>query len=326
MKTLYLHIGLPKTATTTIQNFLAINHSVLRQEGWLYPMAGRQYLARHHLGNFFRPEPLYWIQQVDPDACYRDLVAEVDASGCDNIVMSTESLYFTPDPSVIPPFFRDFRVVPVVFLRRQDEWLESAYREERKIGELRSSIEKYYQHMRPVMDYAATLKKWQKAFPDEKIIVGVFQGSKEKLPVEQEFLRCIGAEIRATLQPAPRMNEAFSRDALEFYIGFTEKRRIGPKHAIFKEVLSAYSKLNPDPPELQWFLPPAALKEIADAFEDGNSWVAKTFLSSDRPLFEIAVPDIARPWKPYDGLSIAKAIEIAEFLANGIYGQLAKEK
>ena len=281
-------------------------------------MAGRQYVAHHLLGNFFRPDPLYWIQQVDPDACYRDLVAEVDASGCDNIVMSTESLYFTPDPSVIPPFFRDFRVVPVVFLRRQDEWLESAYREGLKNGELRLSIEKYYQHMRPVMDYAATLEKWQKAFSEEKIIVGVFEGAKGKLPIEQEFIRCIGAEIRAPLRPAPRKNEAFSRDALEFYFGFADKRRIGPKHEVFKEALGAYSRLHPDPVELKSFLPPATLKEIAEAFRDGNDWVARKFLEPGRPLFENAVPDIARPWRPYEGLSTAKTIEIAEFLLNHI--------
>ena len=39
MKKAYLHIGVEKTGTTTIQSFLAKNREALRVEGYLYPIA-----------------------------------------------------------------------------------------------------------------------------------------------------------------------------------------------------------------------------------------------------------------------------------------------
>ena len=37
MKTLYLHIGMPKTGTTYLQHFLHKNNAVLQQEGYCFP-------------------------------------------------------------------------------------------------------------------------------------------------------------------------------------------------------------------------------------------------------------------------------------------------
>lgn len=38
MKTLYLHIGTPKTATTSIQSFCYQNREILEKQGFYYPM------------------------------------------------------------------------------------------------------------------------------------------------------------------------------------------------------------------------------------------------------------------------------------------------
>lgn len=37
--TCYVHIGLPKTGTTSIQEFLFANHAQLKQQGYLYPVS-----------------------------------------------------------------------------------------------------------------------------------------------------------------------------------------------------------------------------------------------------------------------------------------------
>ena len=44
MKTLYLHIGTPKTATSSIQKFLAQNREVLESEGYVFPKSLHRYL------------------------------------------------------------------------------------------------------------------------------------------------------------------------------------------------------------------------------------------------------------------------------------------
>lgn len=42
-KTIYIHIGSPKTGTTSIQQFLTVNSKILLKEGLSYPLTGRQY-------------------------------------------------------------------------------------------------------------------------------------------------------------------------------------------------------------------------------------------------------------------------------------------
>ena len=44
MKTLYLHICTPKTATSSIQKFLAQNREVLESEGYVFPKSLHRYL------------------------------------------------------------------------------------------------------------------------------------------------------------------------------------------------------------------------------------------------------------------------------------------
>ena len=44
MKTLYLHIGTPKTATSSIQKFLAQNREVLESKGYVFPKSLHRYL------------------------------------------------------------------------------------------------------------------------------------------------------------------------------------------------------------------------------------------------------------------------------------------
>lgn len=324
---LFLHIGQPKTATTTIQTFLAQNRAVLAKEGWLYPDAVRQYMAHHLLGNFFRDEPLYWVRVADPAQCHAELMAEVKATGCDNVVMSTEALYFTADPAAVRAYFADFRVTPVVFLRRQDEWVESAYRERLKNGVTHGKIDAYVEQLRPSLDYAGVLDKWRAAFPDEQILVIPFEKSASNLPVEQQFLDRIGARIKAPLRPAAVKNETLSRDAVSFYSRFAEKPRIGPKHNLFKMVLSEYSGLHRDPPESRYFLPPATRAALVAEQAEGNRRIAAEYLGHPgEDLFSAPLPSPEDAWKPHKDLTPQKTIEIAEFLANGIYGRLSKEK
>ena len=48
-KTIYLHIGTPKTGTTSIQSYLAKNYKDLYNDGYLVPKASRHNGGNHTL-------------------------------------------------------------------------------------------------------------------------------------------------------------------------------------------------------------------------------------------------------------------------------------
>lgn len=327
MPHLYLHIGQPKTATTTIQNFLAMNRKVMLADGWLYPNAVRQSIAHHPLQPFFSKMPLFWISRLDKEEARRALMREIRETGCQNILMSTEALYYLRKPMRLRSFFKGFRITPVVSLRRQDEWLESAYREQFKNGATDLDCMTYLEQTREAMDYVTVLERWREAFPDARIIVLPFEKSENSQPIERRFLQAIGARISGRMLDSPIKNESFNRDALAFYHAFRESPRLGIKHALFKQILSRYSGLHKDSPETRYFYDPATRAALVAEHDAGNRRIAAEYLG--RPgtaLFTAPPPSADDPYRPYPGLSPEKAVEIAEFLANEVYASLSKEK
>ncbi len=327
MPHLYLHIGQPKTATTTIQNHLATNRKVMLADGWLYPNAVRQSIAHHPLCGFFTRKPPYWITPQDRVTSRQALMREIRRTGCENIIMSTESLYQLRQPERLKTFFKGFRITPVISLRRQDEWLESAYREQFKNGATNVDCMTYLRQARESLDYVTVLDRWRDAFPGEEIIVLPFEKSSGAQPIERQFLDRIGARITGEMKSSPIMNESFNRDALTFYHAFRESPRIGAKQALFKRALARYSGLHKDSAETRYVFDPATRAALVAEHDAGNRRIAAEYLGRPgTPLFAAPPPSPNDPWSPYPGLSPEKAVEIAEFLANEVYASLAKEK
>ena len=327
MKRIFLHIGQPKTATTTIQNFLAINRHELIKNGWLYPNAGRQYDAHHLLGNFFRAEPLHWIGPADPQAVMAALLQEIDETGCDNIILSTESLYFAEHPAQFADYLQDFDVRVVVFLRRQDEWIESAYQDNLKNGETRLDPERYLIAHDGSLDYAGRLDFWSSAFGKDKLLVRSFEHNAKRLPVERVFLDTLGAPFTPNLISPPIKNERLNRDCTTFLTMFEAQPRVDMKHEVIKNFLIKYSLHHPDPAEMKHVFPPKRRREIVEAHAEANAHVAREYLGQeDGRLFSNPLPTDADPWQPYPGLRTRTAVAIAEFLASEMYQRITPER
>jgi hypothetical protein len=87
---LILHIGYPKTGTTALQRFWELNESFLRKNLLLYPMAGRIHAA--HYGFSYRLG-LNGDTKLDVpplDELIGALRLEMDESGLDRALVSSE--------------------------------------------------------------------------------------------------------------------------------------------------------------------------------------------------------------------------------------------
>ncbi|EAR49451.1 hypothetical protein OG2516_18855 [Oceanicola granulosus HTCC2516] len=117
-RTLYLHIGAHRTATTSSQTFLAANRDALAARGWLYPFGARRHDAQ--MTRLFAGE-------TDTATLAAEIDAEADAAAGEihSVILSDEDVSLHPDLAPLAGFRAHFDVRVVYALRRQDTWLES---------------------------------------------------------------------------------------------------------------------------------------------------------------------------------------------------------
>lgn len=214
-RTLYLHIGAHRTATSSIQGYLHANRAALRARGFLYPLGVRRHdaLMRALLSG-----------RRDIDAVAEDLErrAASHPEPIHTVVLSDEDVCMHPDPSALAGFARRFDVRVVYAMRRQDLWLESWY-----LQNIKWQWQPKYAHasfddflaMRgdfPWIDYDSYVARLEGIFGAESVITYVFEpGQMPDGPVAA-FCDAIGLADRAGLSEPPRENFSLSPEMSEF--------------------------------------------------------------------------------------------------------------
>ncbi|RCW43689.1 hypothetical protein DFQ14_106167 [Halopolyspora algeriensis] len=169
---LLLHIGLGKTGTTAFQRFCEVNEDVLRKSGYLYGGTLLENVVQpgllEDLGQVQRPQELSCtLQRLD--SVLRDHPSEART-----LIWSNEAFSMAHDPLVVirnlDEYVRESRVfdsweVFVVF-RRQDQWLESAYKQwalkhKTYRGRRIMSAREYVDSVDYLLDYHELVSKWR---------------------------------------------------------------------------------------------------------------------------------------------------------------------
>ena len=124
----YLHIGTHKTASTSIQVFLANNHSPLRECGYTIPQSG----LLHNQHEYLVQEV---INHLDKKQHWQKLSKELGSIETPHVIISSEYFSYLFDDTKkidwIISFFEQhgFRVHPIVCLRKQSDYANSLYRD-----------------------------------------------------------------------------------------------------------------------------------------------------------------------------------------------------
>lgn len=145
-KVIYLHMGLHKTGTTSIQNWLATNTKLIQSHG--YGFYAGHYQPTNHIEFALASlrenldAPVKRNMNVDRDQMFeetRQQVADfISKSMASQIIISNETLSFIREVeemerlrAILPD---DISVVPIVFLRPKPEWLSSFRKQMLKMG------------------------------------------------------------------------------------------------------------------------------------------------------------------------------------------------
>ena len=316
MKTLYLHIGTPKTATSSIQNFLAINRNVLEKHSYCFPKSLEKtaYVnpkrnAHFLITDYFLEDGSHDIQAED--ACMlrgmeqiHDLLLQVD-----NVILSEENIWRFSSYSRkrLFPFIADtarefgYQVKIIVYLRRQDQFLLSRWNQNVK-NSARSEIHPIREHLKEVdekqklvVNYGKKLDKIAEVFGKENVIVRRFDPkSWVNGSIIEDFMQCVGLEMTEEYQMPDRMvNPGLKGNTVEIKRLINESRSLTTDEKNY--VGESLRKMSEDSGRRYpvSMLSVEETKALIKKYEKQNAYVAEQYIGDGKPLFDDTVADMA---------------------------------
>lgn len=211
---LILHIGMYKTGTTSIQEFLCAREAELARAGVLYPKACRHMrgmpIPGHHavaaavaaLGNSSDGGRLW----QSPDMA--QLRAEAEACAPQALLLSAEDFCSPENPALLGSAFAADEVLVLMSVRNQADFVNAMYYT--MVGHVRALLgprEYLADKLLRVLDYQRIASRWQAAFPQTRVVV---QSYEKGAPARQDAVRNfivsagLGAALNVPTQRASR--------------------------------------------------------------------------------------------------------------------------
>ena len=217
---LFLHIGHSKVASTSIQDFLEANLDSLRAKGFLvadndfaFPEKGAA--AANPVGALeqLKDQGEAGAQRIQ--ACLRELHARLTTkgSGFDKAVISAENLCNPGFSTAFAPALEPFDVRLIYYVRRQDEWLISAWKQWGvKVGK---SLDEFCLEGTKTRypAFTVSLQRWE-PYATQVRLKPLHKSALHQGGVTQDFAHAIGLDATEFHHPGIR-NASFDASVLE---------------------------------------------------------------------------------------------------------------
>ncbi|MEP3334406.1 sulfotransferase domain-containing protein [Sedimentitalea sp.] len=329
---LSLHIGTPKSGTTTIQRFLKHNRALLQENGVYVPQSVGEGNHRRLAAMFLNDDTVdYFFRRLNlQDRAERiaakhqwqsDLSTEIEAQRCSHVVMSSEHLQSRlHEPEAIralsdylQPRFSDIRII--LYIRDPLDTAVSLYSTAVKSGSTRAEIQlPPPDHWANIVDHKATIQRWQANLAPAELRLRLFQKDDfVKGDLLADFISAAGLPDLDYGRPK-RANESLDQLGLGLLRRLNKdipmvlpNGKVNPHRGNIKTVFETH--FNGGAP----FLPSAeAIATYETTFAESNDWVRQTFFPERGHLFTPKPRNIAAEEK----LASDDLDRIAEFIAD----------
>lgn len=184
MKKVLLHIGTGKTGTSTIQNSLYKNRKELRNRFSIDYAKVCLKLVDHFGETIAAHYPLVDAIKSRDSRKLEKVTNYIDKSVCETVIFSCENLYHSLEESDVDwlsKALQNYHVMILCYVRRQDLYIESAYRQQVKVGEFKMKFDDFLKrhvdrsYLTEVhANYYAMLEKWRESFGASSLVVRPF--------------------------------------------------------------------------------------------------------------------------------------------------------
>ncbi|MBI9081305.1 MAG: hypothetical protein JEY79_16385 [Pseudodesulfovibrio sp.] len=293
---LILHIGLPKTGTTALQSFFALNSNALVSQGI-------KYVSNSHLAvNLWREG-----EDIKRSLSVWEDVRKITKAGKYDALVSNENLdsYLFEHPERIDDIrhsFSDADVKLVIYLRRQDIHLESYYLQTIRGNAITTPFGlDFIDNMlhQNYHNYEKKLRFFEKHFGADNIIVRLYDWKTfHSGNIFHDFLHAINVPWNDHYVHPPRSTNS-SIDARMKDLLLTANATIpeaGNQLREFKELINVVEKFRFVDRETK-LLTLQERKDFLAECKTGNDWVGQTYFGRDE-LFDCSnVEDLGEPKK-----------------------------
>lgn len=309
MKTLYIHIGTPKTGTTSLQHFCTENAKLFEEQGYCYPIFPHKFKYINIMRNgFFLSYKGYDENknrnQMEEAKFFRqgmDFILD-NFQKFDNIILSDEAIWnvvFKRGKTDLWERLKkeadehDYVIKVVVYLRRQDSLATSWWNQKIKIGKRVYSKDSWENFVKDPtefeLEYYDSLKFIERFVEKENIIVRRFGRQYFKNgSIFEDFIDAVGMRYSSHFV----ISEGQRNVSL---VGNThEIKRIlntipdlrDQDNKFFRSIVIDMSEQRPDLKKETMFSPEEALK-FMEQYREGNRKIMKEYFGKDEDLFDM---------------------------------------
>ena len=221
--TLVLHIGLHKTGSSYLQGLLAARREALLREGLLFPMTGIVDKASTGTREGAGSGQALFSRRGGHEELRAQLLTELPEDVATVLVSSEEfSRAGPPSPERLLARFADFGTVKVVLvLRRQDDWIESYYKQiVDQYGNFETrSFERYVQETgRSLLDFHSRFTPWRNLVGPQNFHVVSYDDVPDAVAICRRLLGLAGVQgpvlDELSTVPVPRYDSVRAIDTV----------------------------------------------------------------------------------------------------------------
>lgn len=308
-----LHIGMPKTGTSSIRHYLYGNKPAFRRRGFVLPVSPGEtnhvkvalYAWNDVKKNASSLRQLHGLRSPESIRDFRTtFLSEFSREAAswkpeETVVLTSEYLSTLYEPQEFERLRRLLGtmgarpVQVVVYLRRQDLYCASQYCQRVRGGDAMSWPQMTRQALRhPRYDYATVLAKWADAFGRDRLRVRVLEkGQLIGGDLVTDFMSTIGCDGGPDFRPAHWLNKSLDTRSLEF---LRQLNKMSDRTDLCAgrakdELIRALEAISEGPPTP---MPHDLARRLLERYRESNMQVARQYLGrADGRLFLEALDD-----------------------------------
>lgn len=313
MPVIFVHIGMQKTATTTLQAICSSNRQRLLNTNILYPTLQLQSLVKRYSINH-RLLAQQWLSTLDAgytSSCSRywreNILPQLHQFPAANVLLSAEMLWdIRPEKTsdermeAMLTAFTGYQPKIVAYLRRQDWWLESLYNQRVKNGFESRPISAFVKDELEAgsADIYRKLLYWQRYFGKENLIVRIFEPAHCIAGnVVHDFFTQIGLTDLDVLCSTEQRNLKLRPELIKIKASLNPHIKGNFPRRFVRKCFLWLQKIMPAGNKR--LLPYELALKIMERYDEGNRIVAKEMLGRKDELLFSSLPHNETQWQHY---------------------------